>query len=166
MCSYCLFQVCSFYLWNISYFCSWPVTSVKPYIVQIIYINFSSTLSPLHFSQLPLTKKFWTFFIISFFIISQINPTRCTILFNIFIYFSSLYVSGVHAPIIRRILLYLCDTVICHSVWVASGLLVGFSPTSRPGATYTEWQVTVSHRYSNILLMMGAWMPKTCREEK
>ena len=55
-------------------------------------------------------------------IISQINPTRCTILFNIFIYFSSLHVSGIHVPIIRRKWLYLCDTGICRSVWVASVL--------------------------------------------
>jgi len=55
-------------------------------------------------------------------IISQIDPTRCTILFNIFVYFSSVHVPGIHVPIIRRKLLYLCDTGICHSVWVASGL--------------------------------------------
>jgi hypothetical protein len=62
------------------------------------------------------------------YIILQINPTRCTILFNICIYFSSLHVSGIHVPIIRRKLLYLCDTGICHCVWVASGLLVGLNP--------------------------------------
>jgi hypothetical protein len=45
-------------------------------------------------------------------------------MFNIFIYFSSLHVSGIHVPIIRRKLLYLCGTVIYHSVWVASCLLV------------------------------------------
>ena len=45
--------------------------------------------------------------------------------FNIFIYFSALHVSGVHVHIIRRKLLYPSDTGICHSVWVASGLLVG-----------------------------------------
>ena len=56
--------------------------------------------------------------------ISQINPTRCTILFIIFICFSSVHVSGIHVPIIRRKLLYLCDTGIWHAVWVASGLLV------------------------------------------
>ena len=56
---------------------------------------------------------------------SEINPTRCTILFNIFIYFSSLHVSGIHVPIISRKLLYLYDTGVCHSVWVATGLLVG-----------------------------------------
>ena len=60
-------------------------------------------------------------------IISEISPTRCTILLNIYIYFSSLHVSGIHVPIIRRKLLYLCDTGICHSVWVATGLLIGFS---------------------------------------
>ena len=64
---------------------------------------------------------------IRFCIISQISPTRCTILFHIFIYFFSLHVSGTHVPIIRRKSLYLCYTGICHSVWVASGLLVGFS---------------------------------------
>ena len=50
---------------------------------------------------------------------------------NIFIYFSSLYVSGVHAPTIRRKLLYLCDTGTCHSVWVASGLLVGLKQSNQ-----------------------------------
>jgi len=61
------------------------------------------------------------------------NPTRCTILFNIFIYFSSLRVSSIHVLIIRRILLYLFNTGMCHSVWVASGLLVGlkFQPADK-----------------------------------
>ena len=58
---------------------------------------------------------------------SLINPTRYTVLFNIFIYFSSLHVSGIRASFIRRKLLYLCDIVICQSIWVVSGLLVGFS---------------------------------------
>ena len=58
-------------------------------------------------------------------IISQINPTRCTVLFNIFLYFSSLHVSGIHVPIIRRKLLYPCDTGTCQSVWVAYVLPVG-----------------------------------------
>jgi hypothetical protein len=44
-------------------------------------------------------------------IISQINPTRCSILFYIFIYFSSLNVSGIHVPIIRRKLLYYATLV-------------------------------------------------------
>ena len=57
---------------------------------------------------------------------SEISPTRCTTLFNIFIYFSSLHISGIHVSIIRRKLLYLYETGICYSVWVASVLLVGF----------------------------------------
>jgi len=36
----------------------------------------------------------------------------------------------------------------------------------RPDTTHTEWQIPVSYRYSNFLLMMGTWMPETCREEK
>jgi hypothetical protein len=47
------------------------------------------------------------------------------LLVGVFIYFSSLHVSGIHVPIIRRKLLYLIDTGICHSVRMASGLLVG-----------------------------------------
>jgi len=54
-------------------------------------------------------------------IISSLNPTWCTILFNIFIYYSSLHVSGIF-----------------HSVWVVSGLLIGLNPSSRPDATHTE----------------------------
>ena len=47
-------------------------------------------------------------------------PTGCTILFNIFIYLfiylSSLHVSGVHAAITTRKLLYLCDSGTWHSI--------------------------------------------------
>jgi len=64
--------------------------------------------------------------------VSQINPTRCTILFNISIYFSSLRVSGIQVPVIKRKMLYLCDTDICHSGWVASGLLVGLKNQTPP----------------------------------
>ena len=60
-------------------------------------------------------------------IISQINPNKCTILFNIFIYFSSLHDSGIHVSIIRRKLLYPCVTGTFRTVRVASGLLVGFA---------------------------------------
>jgi hypothetical protein len=69
---------------------------------------------------------------------SQINPTRCTILFNIFIYFHSLHVSGIHVPIIRRKLLNPCVTGICHTVWVASGLSVSGRPVYRT-AIHREW---------------------------
>ena len=64
------------------------------------------------------TRFFYVFLTMYPRIISQINPTKCKILFNIFIYFSSLHVSGIHVPIIRRKLLYLCDTGICHSCLV------------------------------------------------
>jgi len=38
--------------------------------------------------------------------------------------------------------------------------------SSRPNVTHTEWQIPASHRYSNVLRMMGTWMPETCREVK
>jgi len=41
-----------------------------------------------------------------------------------------------------------------------------FIPTSRPEVIHTEWQIQISHRYSNFLLMMGTWMPETRTEEK
>jgi len=67
-------------------------------------------------------------------VISKINPTRGTILFNIFIYFSALHVSGIHVPIIRsKYCIHATLVRACHSVWVASGLL-----TSRPYGTHTE----------------------------
>ena len=68
--------------------------------------------------------------------------------------------------------MYLCDTDTCHSVWVASGLTRRYPHRvsdkyqyriDTPDVTHTESQVPVSHRYSNFLLMMGTWMPETCR---
>ena len=69
---------------------------------------------------------------------SQINPTRVTVLFNMFIYFCSLHVSGRPCAHHQEKLLYLCDTGTCHSLCVAPGLLVGFNPTSRLDVTHTE----------------------------
>jgi len=77
-------------------------------------------------------------------VVSQINSTRCTIPFNIFIYFPSLHVSGIRVPIIRRKLLYICDTGICHFVWVASGLLIGLK------LQFQSNQQTRSHSYRVI----------------
>ena len=83
------------------------------------------------------------------------KSTRRTILFNIFIYFSSLHVSGIHVPIIRRKMMYLCDTGICHSVWVASGLLIGFSiQTADQTPPIQSDIIQVSYKYSKFLLMM------------
>jgi len=70
--------------------------------------------------------------------ISQIIQLGAQLCLNIFIYLSSLHVSGICVPIIRRKLLYVHNTGICPSVWLASGLLAGFSPTSRPDATHPE----------------------------
>jgi len=59
-------------------------------------------------------------------LISQINPTRSTILLSLFI--SYLHVSGNHVPIIRRNhCIYATLVFVCHSVWVVYGLLVGVS---------------------------------------
>ena len=126
-------------------------------------------------------------------IISQISPTSCTILFIIFIYFSSLHVSGVHVSIklcAQVCLIYLfisllymfrgfmcpssgenyciCATLLFVTLfrWRLVCCLQWINPTSRRNATHTEWQIAVSHRYSNFLLMMGTWMPETCREGK
>ena len=118
-------------------------------------INF--TLRPKYFYA-----EFYVLLTVHLCKISKINSIRCTILFNIFIYFSALNVSDFHVPIIRRKLLYPCDTGICHSVWVPYGLLV-----SRPDATHTEWQARTSVAWIQyLLLMMGTWMPETCRAEK
>jgi len=62
--------------------------------------------------------------------VSQIIQVGAQFCLNIFIYLSSLHVSGIQMPIIRRKSLYLCDTGIYHSGWVASGLLVGLNPTN------------------------------------
>ena len=71
-------------------------------------------------------------------IITQINPAMCTIRFNIFIYFSSLYVSGIHVPIFRRkLLLSMCHWYLSHSmggVW-------------SPGWSFHSTQQTRRHPY-------------------
>jgi len=96
-------------------------------------------------------------------IISQISPTSCTILFIIFIYFSSLHVSGIRVPIMRRKLLYLCDTEYLSfcmgSVWSA-GWPVDPTPHIQSDKYQCRKHITI------FLLMTGTWMPKTCREEK
>jgi len=57
-----------------------------------------------------------------------------------------------------------CYLSLCmNGVW--SAVCIFLNSTGRPDATHTELQIPVSHRYSNFLLMMGTWMPETCREE-
>ena len=63
--------------------------------------------------------------------------------------------------------LYLRDTGICHSVWVAYGLLVGLKlqPADQtPPIQSDKYQCRIDTAI--FLLMMGTWMPETCREEK
>ena len=85
--------------------------------------SFISTVSSftMHCSrQLLQYTEFYVLLTVHPCIILVNKPNWCTILFNISIYFSSLHVSGIHVPIIRRKLLYRYDTGICHSVWVAT----------------------------------------------
>ena len=48
--------------------------------------------------------------------------------------------------------------------WYLS-LFMGRVWSSRPDATHTEWQIPVSHTYSEFLLMMGTCMPKHVEEK-
>ena len=72
--------------------------------------------------------------------------------FFMYIYFYSLQVSGSHVPIIRRINC-INTSGICHSVqmtvWCPNGHL---------------YRVTYTRCIDTILLMMGTWLPETCRE--
>ena len=67
-------------------------------------------------------------------------------------------------------LLYLCDTGICHSIWVASGLLVGLKLLKVSIQPADQTPLIQSDKYkcrkekAIFLLMMGTWMPETCRE--
>jgi hypothetical protein len=151
-------------------------TPPHPALVRYIWIlshfntdyDLALLFRPCHSSMLPsvatqlIMLEFYVLLTVHPYTISQINPTRDTILFNIFIYFSSLHVSGVHAPIIERnCCIYATLAVVTLCGWLLVCWL-DWNPTSRPNATHTEWQVPVSHRYSNFLLMMGAWTPETC----
>jgi len=79
----------------------------------------------------------------------------------IYLFLQTLYVfQAVPPPIIRSTQLYIqlqvlpINTAVC---WCRGwgGLLVGLNPTSRQVATRTGWIITVSHKYSNFLLMMA-----------
>ena len=61
----------------------------------------------------------------------------------------------------RHWYLSLCVDGVWSAVWIEK-----ITPTSRRYATHTKRHIPVSHRYSDFLLMMGTWMPETCREEK
>ena len=131
-----------------------PSTSVSP-----CQIHSANTVYSV-FIYLP--PKLYTYSIT----ISQISPTSCTILFNIFtsllyMFRASMYPSSGQNYCIYATLVFvtLCGwLLVCWLEW-------NFSLTSRPDATHSEWQTPVSRRY-NFLLMMGTWMPETCREVK
>ena len=99
------------------------------------------------------------------------NPTRCTILFKyIYLYLFSTCFGHPSAHHWRRKLLYLCDTGICHFGWVASGvrvvlkLSISIQPADQtPTVQSDKYQCRIDTVV--FLLMMGTWMPKTCREE-
>jgi uncharacterized membrane protein len=83
------------------------------------------------------------------------------------IYFSSLHVSGIHVTIIKRKLLYLYETGVCHSVWVASGVLVGFQLGAQFCLTYlflfsTCFGHPCAHHQEKITVSMRNWCLSLC----
>jgi hypothetical protein len=95
---------------------------------------------------------------------------------SIYLFISLLYMFRASmCPSSGEKLLYLCDTGICHSGWVASGLQVGFEQllnywtvSIQPGDQTPPIQ---SDKYKCrvdkiiFLLMMCTWMPGSCREK-
>jgi hypothetical protein len=91
--------------------------------------------------------------------ILQINPTRCTILLSIFVYLLCMFrattcpSSGEITVSMRHWCLSLC----MGGVWSAGW---SYTPTSRPEASHTEWQIPVPHRYSNFSWWWARGCPK------
>jgi hypothetical protein len=81
--------------------------------------------------------------------ILQINPTRCTILLSIFIsliymFWATMCPSSKEITVsIRHWYLSLCMGGIWSDGW-------SDTPTSRAYTTHTEWQIPLSHEYSNF----------------
>ena len=94
----------------------------------------------------------------------QISPTRCTILRNIFI--SLLYMfraftcpsSGENYCIFVTLVLSLYMGGVWSAGWIQSNQQTRHHP-------YRVTNTSVAG-YSNFLLMMGTWMPETCRKVK
>jgi len=77
-----------------------------------------------------------------------------------YIYFSSLHVSGDHVPIIRRCYcIYETLEFVTLNRWRLICWLE-WNSTSRPDATHTEWEIPVSHRYSNFSWWWAHRRPK------
>ena len=98
--------------------------------------------------------------------ISQINPTRCTILLKYVCLFLFSTCFG-HPCAHHQESHCFCATLVFVTLygWRLVSWL-DWNPTNRPDATHTEWQIPASHRCSNFLLMTGTWMLETCREDK
>jgi hypothetical protein len=76
--------------------------------------------------------------------------------FFMYVYFYSLHVSGSHVSFIRRINCFSTTSGICHSVEMAVW-------SADKTAICTQWYVPAV-LIQLILLMMGTWLPETCRE--
>jgi hypothetical protein len=76
--------------------------------------------------------------------------------FFMYVYFYSLHVSGSHVPIIRRINCINTTSGICHTVWCA-----GLDETALQSHPNLHTHVVLIQL---ILLMIGTWLPETCRE--
>jgi hypothetical protein len=61
-------------------------------------------------------------------------------------------------PIIRRN--YCTYATLVFALCVGGLWSAGWTPTSRPDATHTEWQIPVSHRYSNFSWWWAHGWPK------
>jgi len=76
------------------------------------------------------------------------------------IYYSSLHVSGNHVPTIgRNCSIYGTLVFVTLYGWFLF-CWVEWTATSRPDATHTEWQIPVSHRYSNFSRWWANGSPK------
>ena len=105
--------------------------------------------------------EFYVLFTVHPCTISQIYPTRCTILFNIFIYFSSLRVSGFHAPIIRRnYCIYATLVFVTLYWWCLVSWLNWVSIKPADHVTHTVWQVPMSPIYSKFSWWWAHGPPK------
>ena len=144
----------------------------------IIFTNYSRSRCAAAVPAETETDTFYVLLTVHPWIILQISPNRCTILLNIFI--SLFYMfrafmcpsSGKNYCIYATLIFVtLCGwRLVCWLDWNQSNQQTrrhpySFNPTSRPDAIHTEWQIPMSHRYSTFLLLMGTWMPETCREE-
>ena len=112
----------------------------------------------------PNESKFYVLLTVHPRTISQISPTKCTTRF-VCSFISLLYMfraSKCPSSSVENCCIYATLIFVTLYGW----RLVCWLDWSRPDATHTQWQISVSHRYSNFLLMMGTWISETCKEEK